>query len=83
MLDAAIALHRTRHIYKNIVAVFPIGEATPVCWGFRKQDKDLQTAAKAFFDAQRPDPDSPLNKAWQGYTGMTIPRFIELVTLIK
>jgi hypothetical protein len=46
----------------------------------RKEDKDLQDAVGAFFDTQKPDPDSDLNQAWSKMFKLTLPEWDELMT---
>ncbi len=82
MADADVAIWSTREL-KQISAAFPVGNSDEVGWAFRKQDKDLQAAAQQFFDAQRKEPDSPLNAIWRKNFGRSLTEFIELMAAIQ
>lgn len=65
--------------FKNSVTAFPVGPIYEQGWAFRKEDKDLQAAAETFFEAQKAQKDSLLNKQWKNFLGMTLPEYIERV----
>jgi len=81
--DADVAIWATRNVIKDSVVVFPIGTADEIGWGFRKEDKELQAAAQRFFDNQRANPDSVLNKIWKNYFGRSLTEFIALMMSVK
>jgi membrane-bound lytic murein transglycosylase MltF len=77
------AIWYTRYQAKNAVAAFTVGPMEYQGWGFRKEDKDLQAAVQKFFDIQRADENSPLNKIWEKYYDMTLTDFVGLITKIE
>ena len=83
LLDSDGALWATRYQFKNAVAAFPVGPLEEVGWAFRKDDKDLQVAVQAFFAAQRADPNSALQAHWTKTYGLSLTKFITLITAIK
>jgi membrane-bound lytic murein transglycosylase MltF len=83
LMDSDAALWATRHQLKNAVAAFPVGPLEGVGWAFRKDDKDLQAAVQAFFAAERVDLDSALQALWTKTYGLSLTKFITLITAIK
>lgn len=77
--DSDLAISAIRHQYKNSIVAFPVGPTEEIGWGFRKQDKDLQAAAQAFFDAQKMDEQSEFNQIWQKHLGISLIKFMTLV----
>ena len=65
--------------YKNSVTVFAVGSVVEQGWGFRKEDKDLQSAAQKFLENQKATADSLWNKQWKKAFGMTLPEYLKLV----
>lgn len=80
--DPDLAIASTR-LLKNIMVAFPVGPSDEVGWAFRKQDKDLQLAVQAFFDGQRKQPGSELNRIWKKYFGRSLNEFIALIVAVK
>jgi len=83
LLDSDGALWATRHQFKNTVVTFSVGPLKELGWAFRKDDQDLQAAVQAFFAAQRADPDSALQALWTKTYGLSLTKFITLMTAIK
>jgi membrane-bound lytic murein transglycosylase F len=77
------ALWAIKNFSTHAKIAFPVGETTEYGWCFRKEDKDLQSATADFFDSQKNDPDSQLNKNWKEYIGLSIGEFILFVTSSK
>ena len=65
--------------FKNSTAAFPVGSPYEQGWAFRKEDKDLQEAARKFFEDQKTAQKSILNKQWEDAVGMSLPQYIERV----
>lgn len=65
--------------FKNSVAAFAVGPVHEQAWAFRKEDKDLQAATKSFFEAQKPQRDSLMNRQWKNFLGMSLPEYIEQI----
>lgn len=82
MIDADAAIWAIRNQYADLDMAFAVGPTDEIGWGFRKEDKDLQEAARQFFEQQRADDRSDLNRIWQKYYGMTLTGFIDLVSSI-
>ena len=83
MMDSDQALWVTRYQFKHTVVAFPVGPLEEVGWAFRKDDQDLQAAVQAFFAAQRADPNSALQALWTKTYGLSLTKFITLMTAIK
>ena len=79
VLDSDMAIWSSRYQSKSIVVVFPVGPVDEIGWGFRKEDKDLQTAVGEFFDKQRALQVSEFNKIWKDLFGITLTQFISLL----
>ena len=62
---------------------FPVGPVLEMGWAFRKEDKDLQAAAEKFFQTQRTQKDSLLNKQFKNLYDMSVNEFSEMVSGIK
>lgn len=77
------AIWAARHRLKNATAVFPVGPVDEIGWAFRKDDKDLQAAVQKFFDEQRKNSDSELNRIWKNHFGRTLTEFIALMAAFK
>ena len=65
--------------FKNSVAGFAVGPVVEQGLAFRKEDKDLQAAARKFLDTQKASKDSLWNKQWKSGIGMTLPEYLERV----
>ena len=65
--------------YKNSVAAFAVGSVVEQAWGFRKEDKDLQAAARKFLEDQKAAEDSLWNTQWRKAFGMTLPEYTKQV----
>jgi membrane-bound lytic murein transglycosylase F len=63
----------------GLAPAFSVGPVYQGSWAVRLEDTDLQDAIQAFFDEQKPDPDSPLNRAWQNAFGVTLPEWDKLM----
>ena len=83
LFDADNAIWSTRHRLPNATVAFSVGELEQIGWAFRKQDQALQRAVQTFFDQQRAQKDSALNRIWQRYYGMNLPRFIQLISTLQ
>lgn len=83
ILDSNLAIWTTRHQAKNTVVAFTVGPSESIGWAFRKEDDELQQAARRFFDSQRADPDSNLNSIWRATYGLSLTKFISLVASLK
>ncbi|MBF0118510.1 MAG: transporter substrate-binding domain-containing protein [Desulfobacterales bacterium] len=83
VFDADVAIWSTRYEMKNSTVVFPVGPVDEIGWGFKKEDKDLQTAAQKFFEEQRKDPKSELNTIWKNFYGRTLTEYISLMLSVK
>ena len=83
LLDSDGALWATRHQFKNTMVTFSVGPLKELGWAFRKDDQDLQAAVQSFFAAQRADPDSALQALWTKTYGLSLTKFITLMTAIK
>jgi len=65
--------------YKNSVMVFPIASVVEQGWAFRKEDRDLQAAARKFLEDQKSTADSLWNTQWRKAFGMTLPEYTSRV----
>ena len=65
--------------YKNSVMAFPIASVVEQGWAFRKEDRDLQAAARKFLEGQKGTPDSLWNTQWRKAFGMTLPEYTKRV----
>ncbi|MCX7217978.1 transporter substrate-binding domain-containing protein [Undibacterium sp.] len=83
LLDSDMAMWSARHQLKNATVAFPIGTTEEIGWAFRKEDKDLQAAAQNFFDQQRKNSDTELNRIWKKYFGRTLNEFVALMMSMK
>jgi len=83
IFDADAALWTTRYEHPELIAAFPVGERDKIGWGFRKTDKELQKAVHQFFQKQRQQPNSEVNQVWTRYYGMSLTRFIGIVSVIR
>ncbi|MGR3500920.1 substrate-binding periplasmic protein [Pseudaestuariivita sp.] len=77
------ALYQTRHVSKNSVAAFAVGDTNTGCWGYRKGDTEMGDLIKSFFEGQTAEPNSDLNAVWQAYYGMRFSEFVRLVSSIQ
>lgn len=68
---------------KTLTVVFPIGNIEQIGWAFDKADKDLQGSVQKFFDAQKTDSKSELNKLWLKYYDKTYTEMLALTTSVK
>jgi ABC-type amino acid transport substrate-binding protein len=82
VIDSDAAIWAIREEYRNLEMAFPVGGNDENGWGLRKQDQDLQNAVQQFFNRQRADENSDLNRIWQHYYGMSLTEFIRLVSAI-
>jgi ABC-type amino acid transport substrate-binding protein len=82
IIDADAAIWAIRDQYAEMDMAFAVGPTDEIGWAFRKEDKDLQEAARLFFEQQRVDSNSELNRIWQKYYGMALTGFIDLVSSI-
>lgn len=83
LLDSDMAMWSARHQLKNATVTFPVGTTDEIGWAFRKEDKDLQSAAQKFLNSQRKDANSELNKIWKNHFGRTLTEFIALMMSVK
>lgn len=83
LLDSDMAMWSARHQLKNATVTFPVGATDEIGWAFRKEDKDLQAAAQKFFNSQRKDASTDLNKIWKNHYGRTLTEFIALMMSVK
>ncbi|MBF0099304.1 MAG: transporter substrate-binding domain-containing protein [Desulfobacterales bacterium] len=81
--DADVAIWSTRNLYKDSVVVFPLGNLDEIGWGFRKEDQDLKDAVQIFFNNQRSQPDSVLNRIWKKFFGRSLTDYISLMMSVK
>jgi membrane-bound lytic murein transglycosylase F len=65
--------------FKNSGAGFAVGPVVEQGWAFRKEDRDLQGAARKFLEGQKAAGDSLWNKQWKAFIGMTLPEYLERV----
>lgn len=79
IIGADGALNWTRNKIKNSVVAFPVGTVTEVGWAFRKDDRDLQEAAKLFFETQR-KVGSQFDTIWQEKVGISLSEFTLFMT---
>lgn len=82
IVDVDAAIWAVRNQYANTDMAFAVGPRDEIGWGFRKEDKELQEAARLFFEGERASRDSRLNAIWQKYLGMSLTDFIGLVSSI-
>ena len=82
IIDADAAIWAVRSQYAEADMAFAVGPTDEIGWAFRKEDKDLQEAARVFSEQQRADRNSELNRIWQKYYGMSLTDFIGLVSSI-
>lgn len=82
IIDADAAIWAVRNQYAETDMAFAVGPTDEIGWAFRKDDKDLQQAAKEFFEKQRANENSELNRIWRKYYGMSLTDFIGLVSSI-
>jgi ABC-type amino acid transport substrate-binding protein len=74
------ALWAVKNFASNASVAFPAGGITEYGWCFRKEDRELQRAARRFFDQQKQNPDSAMNRNWKKKIGLTLDDFILFVT---
>lgn len=79
IIGADGALNWSRNKIKNSVVAFPVGTVTEVGWAFRKDDRDLQEVAKAFFETQR-KVGSQFDTIWQEKVGISLSEFTLFMT---
>jgi membrane-bound lytic murein transglycosylase F len=72
LLDIEVALWETAKRLKNSTILFSVGQPDEIGWAFQKKDKDLQKAVQVFFNEQRSDKTSDLNKIWKEEYGVTL-----------
>jgi membrane-bound lytic murein transglycosylase MltF len=82
IIDAEAAIWSTRQL-KNTVVAFPVGDSDELGWGMRREDNDLQAAVQAFFERQRKNPESEINRIWKKYYGRSLTEFIALMAAVK
>ncbi len=82
VIDAEAAIWSTRQL-KNTRVAFPVGESEELGWGMRREDTDLQAAVQAFFEQQRKNPESDINRIWKKYYGRSLTEFIALIAAVK
>ena len=75
--DAVPEVRKTQH---QFAIAFPAGSLMEMSWAFQKEDKDLQGAANDFFQAQRANKDSLLNKQFDNLYGMSVSEFSKMVS---
>lgn len=81
MIGADGAYHYTRTKVKNSVVAFAVGPVSEVGWAFRKEDVDLQEAAKTLFESQR-KVGSQFDAIWQEVFGITLSDFTLFMTTL-
>jgi membrane-bound lytic murein transglycosylase F len=74
------ALWAINNFAKKAAVAFPVGATTKYGWCTRKADKDLQAAVRNFFDVQRSQLNSQINRNWKKYIGMTLGDFLLFVS---
>ncbi|MBF0574008.1 MAG: transporter substrate-binding domain-containing protein [Desulfamplus sp.] len=79
IIGADGALNWTQNKVKNSVVGFFVGPVNQVGWGFKKEDKDLQEAAKNFFDSQL-KVNSKFDLIWKEKVGITLSEFNLFIT---
>ena len=77
--DADIAVFAMKNRHKGLTPTFAVGPIQQLGWGVSTDNTDLQTLITDFFQQQRADIDSPLNKAWRSHLGITINEFESLI----
>lgn len=82
IIDVDAAIWAVRNQVAETDMAFAVGPRDEIGWGFRKEDKGLQEAARLFFEQQRSDPNSRLNGIWKEASGMSLTDFIGLVSAI-
>ncbi len=50
---------------------------------FGKDDKDLQAAVQKFFTEQKNNDASPFNQIWQKYYGISLNKFISVISFTR
>ena len=83
LYDADSAIWTTKKQYQDLAIVFPVGSLDLIGWMLRKEDKKLKKMVNQFFNAQRNDPNSEINRIWKKHYRMTLTQFISLVSAIK
>ena len=80
ILTAENALPWAGYQYPNTAVAFPVGSILEMGWTFRKEDKDLQSAADRFLRAQREDKSSLLNKQFKALYNMDVGEFSTMLS---
>ena len=79
LIGADGALNWTRNKVKNLSVAFPVGQTSKIGWAFRKDDKDLQEAARLFFESQA-SAGSRFDQIWQEKVGIPLSEFNVFIT---
>lgn len=83
LVDADIALWKVAKTSRRVVVAFPVGPVDSIGWAFRKDDHDLRDAVQQFFDAQRENETSDLNRIWKEEFGVTMIQLNALINATK
>ncbi|MGD9504787.1 MAG: substrate-binding periplasmic protein [Syntrophobacteraceae bacterium] len=83
LVDADIALWKVANTLHHVVVAFPVGPVDSIGWAFRKEDRDLREAVQQFFDAQKEDDASELNRIWKKAFGVTMTQLNTLIDATK
>ena len=76
---ADIAVLAMNDAERSLAPAFAVGAVQELGWGMDREAVDLQARVAAFFDDQRRDPASPLNRAWIAQLGVSIAEFEALI----
>lgn len=79
MMDSDAAIWSTRNQFTNSSVAFPVGEVDEIGWAFHKTDKELQAAVQGFFESQKGDSNSQLNRIWRRAFGLSLDRFEAII----
>ncbi len=79
LIGADGALNWTRNKVKNLSVAFPVGSTSELGWAFRKDDQELQAAAREFFKSQAYS-GSQFDQIWQEKVGIPLSEFNVFIT---
>ncbi len=79
--DADGALYAVKKSYPNLLVSLAIGDIDELCWATDRSNVELANSVEKFFDEQKMDPKSYLNKVWKKYFDYSYKDYVDVISL--
>ncbi len=79
VVDADAAIWSIYHRLRHSKVAFPVGEQEEIGWAFHPEHKELQQRVTQFFNREKANAHSSLNRIWEVHFGMSLTTFITFI----